>query len=417
MANQYQIVMEQSAILELLTHITTALTEHTLNKINFSKYRGQDSSLQRIIMRPIIIKQQPYLSCTYEYPTQTKTRNIAITNTGNSVAELLEQYLNEGFQSVYVVTQQLELQLLLNKRGRAQLIYPSFSSNRPVASTIELTHNREKVRYLSIDEPFLTALGVTTSEGQLVPMMARKWKQINKFIEILGQAIDKTPLNQASTINVADFGSGKGYLTFAMYAYIRQHLGIIPQITGVELRKDLVSLCNDTAQSLQWDQLTFYQGDIQHFSPKALDVMVALHACDVATDYALFNGIRLGASIILCAPCCHKEVRPQILMPPVLKSMLQHGVHLGQEAEMLTDSLRALLLAAYGYETKIFEFVALEHTQKNKMILAVKKTVSPQEKAKVLAQVSELKNFYGIKTQQLEQLLQNFDDSKSYNAF
>ena len=133
--------------------------------------------------------------------------------------------------------------------------------------------------------------------------------------------------------------------------------------------------------------------------------MIALHACDIATDYALHTGIRLNASIIMCAPCCHKEIRPQLQSPAVLQPMLQYGVHLGQQAEMLTDSLRALLLQAHGYETKVFEFVALEHTSKNKMILAVKKAQSAQQQAQVLAQVEQLKQFYGIERQCLQELL------------
>ena len=133
--------------------------------------------------------------------------------------------------------------------------------------------------------------------------------------------------------------------------------------------------------------------------------MVALHACDIATDYAINMGIRTGAEIIMCSPCCHKEIRPQIRLPEVMAPMLIHGVHLGQEAEMVTDSLRALLLEAYGYQTKVFEFISLEHTSKNKMILATKRKKTKDNSA-VLQQIAAIKQFYGIKQQCLEQLLQ-----------
>jgi hypothetical protein len=177
-------------------------------------------------------------------------------------------------------------------------------------------------------------------------------------------------------------------------------------VTGVELRSELVKICTNVIEQLSLEGLAFYQGDVRSYYPTAVDVMIALHACDVATDYALHTGIRLGASIIMCAPCCHKQVRPQIQSPHVLRPMLQHGVHLGQEAEMLTDGLRALLLEACGYETKVFEFVALEHTSKNKMILAVKRD-NFFKQAEILDQIRSIKDFYGIKEQCLETLLIN----------
>jgi hypothetical protein len=145
-------------------------------------------------------------------------------------------------------------------------------------------------------------------------------------------------------------------------------------------------------------------GDVSSYAPRTVDMMIALHACDTATDHAIHMGIRGGAAIICCAPCCHKQLRPQLLQPHPLRPILQHGVHLGQEAEMLTDGLRALLLDACGYDTQVFEFVSLEHTAKNKMILAVKRA-QPANKDQLLQQVRDVKAFYGIQEQCLETLL------------
>ncbi len=139
--------------------------------------------------------------------------------------------------------------------------------------------------------------------------------------------------------------------------------------------------------------------------------MIALHACDIATDYAIHMGIATGAEIIMCSPCCHKQLRPQMKLPAVLAPMLTHGIHLGQEAEMVTDSVRALLLEAFGYNTKVFEFVSLEHTSKNKMILAIKNK-QKINKEKYLSQVSEIKQFYGINQHYLERLLNITDEIK-----
>jgi hypothetical protein len=149
----------------------------------------------------------------------------------------------------------------------------------------------------------------------------------------------------------------------------------------------------------------FKHGDVRSVAPSELDVMIALHACDIATDYAIHTGIRSGAAIIMCSPCCHKQIRLQIQSPTLLRPMLQYGLHMGQQAEMVTDALRALLLEACGYETKVFEFISLEHTNKNKMILAVKRA-APANPAELLAKIQELKTFYGIQEHCLETLLQ-----------
>ena len=234
--------------------------------------------------------------------------------------------------------------------------------------------------------------------------MARKWKQINRFLEVIGAALAASPLATQQHIEVLDFGSGKGYLTFALHDHLRHALGRDAQVTGVEIRPDMVDLCNGIAARLGLQGLRFELGDVGSYAPRPVDVMIALHACDTATDHAIHMGIRGGASIICCAPCCHKQLRPQLLSPHPLRPILQHGVHLGQEAEMLTDGLRALLLDACGYDTQVFEFVSLEHTAKNKMILAVKR-VQPADKDKLLEQVRAVKAFYGIREQCLETLL------------
>ena len=275
---------------------------------------------------------------------------------------------------------------------------------------------------LSVDRPFLMALGVTapapSSARQrgpaherpdaarvvVVPAMARKWKQINKFIEVFASALAASGLASSTRLNVVDFGSGKGYLTFAVHDWLTHVKGIDAQVTGVELRPDLVSLCQAVIQKLHLQGLHVEQGDVTQWQPAAMNVMIALHACDTATDHAIDLGLRGGADIILCSPCCHKQLRPQLLSPHPLRPILQHGVHLGQEAEMLTDGLRALLLEAAGYDTQVYEFISLEHTNKNKMILAVKSAVVRSPKP-VLEQIAEIKAFYGIREQCLEMLI------------
>jgi SAM-dependent methyltransferase len=249
-----------------------------------------------------------------------------------------------------------------------------------------------------------------------VPAMSRKWKQINKFVEVFAAALKRSALAESPAVRVADFGSGKGYLTFAVHEWLRAQ-GKQAHVTGVELRQDMVQLCNEAAQRHQLEGLQFDLGDVRSYQPGRLDVMIALHACDVATDHAIHLGMRAGAAIIMCSPCCHKQLRPQMQAPAALRPLLQHGIHMGQEAEMVTDTLRAMLLEAMGYETQVFEFIALEHTSKNKMILAVKRSGAGElvdaaaaetanvQRPELLAQIAEIKRFYGLREQCLETLL------------
>jgi len=387
---------------QFLDLLADALSGQTLVKLSLAKYHGTEPQLQRLSIRPVLLKAVPHLCFVYSYQTKDITKNHPIIEGLNQIQALL---LAGEFRSAHLNTVEQEAQLLLNKRLQPHLTCKTLvqSSQSLVLSATE--HNRSKQRYLELDRPYLTALGVTDQQRQLIPSMSRKWKQINKFIEIFQHAFSELNHPAGQAVHVVDFGSGKGYLTFAIREYIEQALQLVPQVTGVELRDELVALCNHAAQTLDLQGLDFYQGDVRSYQPERVDVMIALHACDIATDYALHTGIRLGASIIMCAPCCHKEIRPQLKSPTLLQPMLQYGVHLGQQAEMLTDSLRALLLEAHGYDTKVFEFVALEHTSKNKMILAVKKAKSADKQAKILAQVEQLKQFYGIEQQCLQGLL------------
>jgi len=221
-------------------------------------------------------------------------------------------------------------------------------------------HDRERARRLPLDRPFLAELGIVDERQRVVPALARKWRQIDKFLEVLDHALDGLPPGATrAPIRVVDFGCGKGYLTFAVHEHLRRRYGVAPQVTGVELRAELVDFCNGVAARAECVGLTFVEGDLRSYPPGDVDVMIALHACDTATDHAIELGVRAGADVLVCSPCCHKELRPQMSRPRLLTGLLRHGIHLGQEAEMVTDSLRALLLETCGYEARVFEFVSL----------------------------------------------------------
>jgi len=393
---------------EFLALVSTAFETTAAAKLVLAKPRPADDELQRVTVRPVSLKGETFWSFVYTHQTRDITKNLAPADASERLRELLET----RFQHAHLFTPAGEVQLLASKKGKRTLLRPKGAKPDAAVAVDEAgppaTHDRAKHRYIDITRPFLAELGVTTPAHQLVPAMARKWKQINKFVEVLDHAIAASPLadvrHPRERIEVLDFGAGKGYLTFAMHEHLRHTLGLPARVTGVELREDMVALCNGAAERLALDGLRFERGDVSEHAAEAVDIMVALHACDTATDHAIHKGVRAGAAIIMCSPCCHKELRPQLLSPHPLRAILKHGVHLGQEAEMLTDGLRALLLDACGYDTQVFEFVSLEHTNKNKMILAIKRD-EPHDADALWRQVHEVKAFYGVRDQCLERLL------------
>lgn len=380
-----------------LAQLQAALIHHHFQRLVLSQYQGEIAELDKISFRVVEIQQQQKLSAVYQYKTQDVTKNYDLEEAYDCIAELLASCKQAN---LFVDGEEVQL-----KRTKKKVILTRRQGQPSTCIAQQHSHNREKQRYIAQEQAYLQDLGITDHKAQLVPSMARKWKQINKFIEIFSNAIEQiTPEDRA--LHVVDFGSGKGYLTFAMYDYLQQQ-GLQPKITGVELRDNLVEFCQKVATKNHFDQLEFFQGDVRSYQPEHLDVMIALHACDIATDFAIHCGIRLNASVIMCAPCCHKELRPQLKSPEVLKPMLHYGIHQAQQAEMLTDTIRALLLEAYGYETKVFEFVALEHTSKNKMILAVRRKSVTVPDPKIMAQIEALKQMYGIGQHSLQRLLEN----------
>jgi Methyltransferase domain len=398
--------------------LRTAWADGSFVKLLLSKPVGAQAPLERLLVREVTLRGQRQLSLVWRYPTKDVTKNQTLDDALASLAALLDG----GFHNAHLSTRAHDVQLAFSRKGKASLRIGKAAAAEARA-TPPPAHDQAKPRHLALDAPFWIDLGLThevKGERVLVPAMARKWKQIDKFIEVISAALGSSPLADSAALEVADFGAGKGYLTFAMHAWLRQQ-GRRAQVTGVDLRQDLVELCNAAAARHGLSGLSFEQGDVRSHTPARLDVMIALHACDIATDHAIHLGLRAGAAIIMCAPCCHKQIRPQMRTPPLLRPLLRHGIHLGQEAEMVTDSLRALLLEAQGYDTQVFEFVALEHTSKNKMILAVKKrgdalAAAIKRRPEVQAQIDEIKRFYGLREQCLETLIQSHAQSDAAPA-
>ena len=401
---------------------------------------GAEPALEKLLARRVLLRGADHLSLVWRHQTKDITKNLLIDDAVALIATLVAAQ----FQHAHLVTRGHDIQLARGKKGRWSLRIGKLAGAAVDASagTAEgdaapTAHDRVKQHALTLDTPFLAELGVTDTQHRLVPAMARKWRQINKFVEVLGHAIGQSPLagrDAALPVRVLDFGAGKGYLTFAVQHYL-QATGRVPNVTGVEQRDDLTGLCNAAVARLGLAGLHFATGDVRHFAPESaltdaaltdaantdaantdaaptdtagrIDIMIALHACDIATDVAMHRGVRSGAAIILCSPCCHQQLRPQMHSPALLAPMLRHGIHMADQAEMLTDTLRALLLQAEGYDAQVFEFISPEHTSKNKMVLAVRRAqrLPTAQRAALLAQVAELKAFYGVREQYLESLL------------
>jgi SAM-dependent methyltransferase len=384
-----------------ISALAEALRRDRFQKLVLSRPRhtpDTPDAPQQLRVRPIQLKGKQTLTVVTRFATRDETRNLAPEAGLREIATLL----NTPFRSAHLFLDTETLQLDFSKKGRPMLRRTAATAPASAPAT---EHDRAKQYLIDPSAPWLHPLGVTDATQQVLPSMSRKWRQINKFAEILQKPLEALP-DSGRPVHVVDFGCGRGLLTFALYDQLRKQTGGRARVTGVELRKHLVTEANRSARAIQYDGLAFAAGDIQHFiSETPSNGIIALHACDTATDLAIFAGIQANADFILCAPCCHKEIRPQIQIPPVLEPVLRFGIQLGQEAEMITDSLRVLLLESQGYDTKLFEFISLEHTAKNKMILAVRGKNSPAKKNAALQKIKELKAFYGIQFQTLETLL------------
>jgi hypothetical protein len=203
-------------------------------------------------------------------------------------------------------------------------------------------------------------------------------------------------------------GSGKGYLTFALYDYLTNVLKLKAEVTGVEFRPELVELCNKIAGNTGFNQLRFEQGTIEKFDTKEIDILIALHACDTATDEAIFKGISAGAGLIVVAPCCHKQIRRQVESGKKgndLDFLTKYGIFLERQCEMVTDGIRALILEYFGYKTKVFEFISDAHTPKNVMVVGIKNQKPQPKDERILKKIKESKTFFGIEYHHLEKLM------------
>ena len=318
----------------------------------------------KVKVRPIEKKGNLF----FQLESFTKTQAFHENLDPISARDRLLEYMEE-FRQMQASTVHMNYTVLVSKKGKVTIQKKaSKGSVRPV----ELSHNRSKKYILEegIPVPFLQDLGVMTKDGKIVHSRFDKFRQINRFLEFIRDVSDKLPKDKELTI--VDFGCGKSYLTFAMYYYLKIMNGYRVRMIGLDLKSDVIQHCNELAKRFGYEELTFLEGDISSFEGvNQVDMVVTLHACDTATDFALDKAIRWGAKVILSVPCCQHEVNAQLKndrMQPIFK----YGIIKERMAALMTDALRANLLEQAGYETQILEFIELEHTPKNLLIRAVK---------------------------------------------
>jgi len=381
---------------DFLAQLAASVHDGSFVKLTLGKARSADASLRNLMVRPVTLRGSPHFSFVWRHETQDITKNHAV----EEALRLLAPLVGTDFYSAHLFTTTRLAQLEFNKKGEPRLTYGPAEK-----APAETGHDRQKQRLLTdSSQPWLHALGVTTVHGTVREGMADKHRQIHKFTEILSHLAAGAALPTHRPVEIADMGCGKGYLTFATHDYFNLVANRPANVRGIEFRPELVELCNRVAKETGRTRLSFAPGTIESAAFPSLDVLIALHACDTATDDALAKGVQAGAALLVVAPCCQKELRAQLTAAPVLAPALRHGIFQERQAEFATDALRALLLEWAGYDTKVFEFISTEHTAKNIMIAATKHH-RPARTEEAARQVREFAAFYGVKAQALARQL------------
>lgn len=384
---------------EFITALTGSLKENTFVKLSLANYQGSTESLKNCYVKRVHIKQEDKLSVTYRYQTKDIVKNYSLSECVTVINDFIVQgefrhatLFTIDFDMVFEFLNKDKTTLKKNKASHTELL--------------PLEHNIKKNRLIiSEGKSYLQQLKITDEKGNVINSSQDKFKQINHYVELLSPLIKNLPPHKI--VNVVDMGAGKGYLTFALYDYLVNVLKINTKVTGIEYRSDLVELCNDIARKSNFKELQFLQGTIIDSDTSNANVLIALHACDTATDDAIYKGITSQADLIVVAPCCHKQIRKELEKHKTkndLDFLLKHGIFMERQAEMMTDGIRSLILEYFGYATKVFEFISDAHTPKNVMIVAEKKSKTESQKLEILNKLKETKTYFGIGFHYLEKL-------------
>ena len=378
--------------------LDTALKNDSFVKMTLSKPVSKSNELRNVYVKPILLKDNKMYQFVFRYERRDETKNFDAVQTMEQVRSLVP----EVFQNVSLFTLTEDVTLLVSKKGKPTLMCKKINEKRET----DLSHDHEKQRLIDPSNPWWHLLGLTTRDGKVIADMQHKFKQICKYVEIVDGVMRQTKFGDE--IHIADMGAVKGYLTFALYEYLTTHYDKKIVMEGVEIRPELVQkineiidTCHDACRdarpcvSTTESSMRFVQNSIADYKPSKLDVLIALHACDTATDDAILKGIRNNAKLIICAPCCHKQIRREMEKSGKTDAMTRFGIFLERQSVMITDAVRALVLEYCGYKTQVMEFIEIDNTPKN-VLLVGRKSNKPVDKEAIAKQIKELLEQYGI---------------------
>lgn len=392
------------ALTEFIDKLRSAIKKRTYVKLLLTKRVLGNQNLNKIVVRYVELSGKPHLQFVYKYDRNDEAKNFTIED---GITQL-QSIIGNNFLDNILYTTKEDLNLRYNNKNEGKIIKTKPTYNEAADGS----HDEAKKRLLDTKKSvYFKSLGITDQKGEIIPSMNAKYKQVEKFVEIIDSLADN--VKDCSPVKIADMGCGKGYLTFATYDYLTNNRELAVDMKGVETQENLVKFCNNIAQKSSFGGLEFVQSNINDYKPGELDILIALHACDTATDDAIYLGIQSGAKLIVVSPCYHKQIRQQMKITSnnVLEPALKYGVVMERMAELLTDSLRVLILNKNGYKTKLFEFIEPEFTSKNTIITAEKGEMpSAEEQAAIQAQIDAIKNKFGIKFHYLEKLIENPTD-------
>ncbi len=354
--------------MEQLRAVLEEYLSEQLGQIILSNSKEKEK-ISKVKIRPVMLKSRLFFQRTSYVGTKVLHENDTKEET---IAYILE-YFGKTFKQIEITAPGMQVTGLSGKRGSVMVKKKRMVQYENQKGVTELSHNRQK-KYL-IEEgsrvPFMEDLGVMSSEGKIIRAKYDKFKQINRFLEFIEDIVPKLPTDRR--VQIIDFGCGKSYLTFAMYYYLRILRNYDISIVGLDLKEDVIEHCNQLKDRYGYDRLTFVCGDISTYQETdAVDMVVTLHACDTATDYALAKAVKWNASVILSVPCCQHELNGQI-ENELLKPVLKYGLLKERMSALLTDGIRANLLEQNGYDVQVLEFIDMQHTPKNILIRAVRK--------------------------------------------
>lgn len=377
--------MMDNNIGKYLSFVAKALNDNVLVKMTLSKPARKNDELRNLYVKPVLIKGARLFAFTYRYERRDEVKNYDAAQ----MLELLGEMLPERFLNAALFTVNEDIALLVSAKGKATIQTKRVQEIREP----NFDHDKQKQRLVNPANPWWFLLGLTTREGKVLADMQHKYKQICKYVEIVDGVMKNVSFDDE--IHIADMGAGKGYLTFALYEYLTSRSDKRIVMEGVEIRPDLVMKINDVIEKCGLKDFRFVEHSIDDYKPEQLDVLIALHACDTATDDAILKGIRNNAKLIVCAPCCHKQIRQEMEKSGQTDPITRFGIFLERQAVMLTDAVRALVMEYCGYKTQVMEFIELENTPKN-VLLVGRKSDAPVDKASISRQINGLLSQYGI---------------------